>query len=114
MVIRVRMDGAGAEDELRSLRTWLEAEPEVSRHAAMSWATPPTQPGHMGPEVMEWLQLVTDTAWNAANFVLAYAAWRRTRHDKPTVTVEYDGARVTINDAEPETVAALIRTLSRG
>lgn len=113
MVIRIGMDGPDAEGELRSLREWLEAEPEVSRHAAMSWVGPPSRAGSMGAEAMEWLQLVTDTAWNAANFVLAYTAWRRTRHHRPTARVAYNGVTVTIDDADPETVAVLSRALAR-
>ncbi|MFD8320882.1 effector-associated constant component EACC1 [Kitasatospora purpeofusca] len=113
MAIRLSMDGVGAEDELRSLREWLQAKPEIRRHAVMSWEAAPPQGGRMGAGGMDWLQLITDNGWNAANFAMAYVAWRRTRRLTPTVTIECNGLTVTVDGADAETVARISRALTQ-
>ncbi|MER7772956.1 hypothetical protein [Kitasatospora sp. NPDC096140] len=112
MAFRIKIDGIGAEDEIRSLREWLEVKPEIRQHATIAWHTEPTTPGHMSGGAMEWLQFVTDNAWNAANFTLAYIAWRKTRRNPPTVVIETNGTRVSIEGSDAEVAAQIALALS--
>jgi hypothetical protein len=113
MVIRISMDGVGADEELRSLREWLIDTPEVRQNAAVTLEAAPSQPGRMGAGAMEWIQLITGNAWSAASFAMAYVAWRSSRRLGPTVTIEHNGVKLTLHDADAETVARITRDLTQ-
>jgi hypothetical protein len=112
MVIRISMDGPGADEELRSLRAWLEDSPDVGRNAVMSWQIATPQTGYMGAGAIEWLELVTSNTWSAASFALAYAAWCRSRRLSPAVTIEHNGVTLSLDGADAETVARITRMLA--
>ncbi|WUC43344.1 hypothetical protein OG692_16265 [Streptomyces cellulosae] len=112
MTFRIKIEGADAEDEIRSLREWLEAKPEIRQHATIAWHTEPTTPGHMSGGAMEWLQFITDNAWSASNFTLAYIAWRGTRRTPPTAVIEANGVRVSIEGSDAEVTARITQALS--
>ncbi|MGW3728857.1 effector-associated constant component EACC1 [Streptomyces sp. NPDC000851] len=112
MIFRIKIDGADAEDELRSLRAWLEVSPQIRQHATIAWHTEPTTPGHMSGGAMEWLQFITDNAWSAANFTVAYITWRRTRRNPRTAVIETNGVRVSIEGADAEVTARIAEALS--
>ncbi|WP_406264413.1 hypothetical protein OH779_14570 [Actinacidiphila glaucinigra] len=111
MLMRLRVDGEGAEDELRSLREWLLDDPDIRYYATISWDSAPPEPGEMG--ATEWLQLVTDNGWQVANFAVAYLAWRRTRRSGCELTIERNGITVTIKGISDTEIAEHIeRSLS--
>ncbi|MGW5598362.1 effector-associated constant component EACC1 [Streptomyces rochei] len=109
--MRISMVGQGAEEELRSLRAWLLEDPNVRRHAKVSWETSQPQPGTMGADAFAVLQLVTDNFWQITTFSVTYAAWRKTRTRSPRVTIEHDGKSVTIEGSDAETLERIIRSL---
>ncbi|WP_443066999.1 effector-associated constant component EACC1 [Streptomyces sp. NBC_01261] len=106
------MVGQGADEELRSLRSWLLESPEVRRHAKISWENPALPAGTMGTDALSVLQLATDNVWQIATFSISYAAWRKTRTRSPRVTLEYNGNSVIIEGCDPEMVERIIRSLS--
>ncbi|GGV44456.1 effector-associated constant component EACC1 [Streptomyces spectabilis] len=110
--MQIRMDGPGADEELRSLRLWLLEIPEIRQHAKISWLTVDPQPEEMSAGALDALQLVTDNLWQMATFSLAYATWRKTRVRSPRVTVEYNGKIVTIEGDDSDVVERVIRTLA--
>ncbi|CDR06555.1 predicted protein [Streptomyces iranensis] len=112
MVIRISMQGRGAEEELRSLRTWLLETPEVRQHSKISWDATAPEPGEMGSGTTEILQLVTDNVWQATTFALAYISWRSTRRRAPKVTIEHNGNRLAI-EGDEESVQRIVRALTR-
>ncbi|MFJ4242790.1 hypothetical protein ACIP17_19505 [Streptomyces iakyrus] len=105
------MVGHGADEELRSLRSWLLETPEIRRHARISWQTGDPSPTEMGAGAVETLQLITDNFWQIATFSLSYAAWRSTRRRAPRVTIEYNGNSVTIEGSDDETAERIVQAL---
>ncbi|MEV0036210.1 hypothetical protein [Streptomyces sp. NPDC050804] len=106
-------DGDTAEGELRSLHTWLLAEPAARRHARPVLDTArPHRAGAQG-DVIDLISLVVSSGFSAASLALSLAAWRATRPGQPVVTVERpDGARVTISDSSPEETRRLLESLT--
>lgn len=109
MRCEVHVDG---EEELRSLVAWLRAEPGVRRNATISLEAGPAEPDTMG-DALGWVQLVAGTGLQAADFVLALTAWRRTRPHAPRVTVRRGDIEVTVDGGDPDTVAAVVRVLEQ-
>ncbi|MGA5552389.1 effector-associated constant component EACC1 [Streptomyces pseudogriseolus] len=82
----VRAAGRGEWGELRSLQGWLRADPVVRRSAVVGVRGGVPGPGEMGT-VLDVLELVTGNGWSAASFVLAVAAWRQSRPQRPQVEI---------------------------
>jgi hypothetical protein len=110
MSIQIRMAGPDADRELGSLYAWLQEEPDIRRYSSMSLV--PTEPSdsEMGAE-FEVIKLVVDSGFQALSLALAYASWRATRPRHPQVTIEHGGAKVTLDDDDPDTVQAIIRAV---
>lgn len=108
--ISVRISGREAEQDLRSLCDWLRHEPDVSRHARISLASAEPQPGEMGA-ALEAIQLITDGSFQALSFAVAYVSWRGTRLGRSQVTIERHGTKVTLDDADPDTVNKIVHAL---
>ncbi|WP_432179652.1 effector-associated constant component EACC1 [Streptomyces sp. NBC_00063] len=111
-MMQIRMDGPGADQELRSLRTWLLETPAIRQHAKVSWAVTAPQHEEMGAGALDTLQLITDNFWQITTFSLSYAAWRKTRTRSPRVTIECNGKTVTIEGGDDEAVERLIQALT--
>jgi hypothetical protein len=112
--MRVSMVGDGAEEELRSLRAWLLESPEIRQHARISWEAEEPKPGEMGGgSTFEAIKLVTDNLWQIATFALSYAAWKKTRTRNPSVTIEHDGRRITIEGEDSGMVERIAQELAR-
>jgi peptide/nickel transport system substrate-binding protein len=113
MPIRIYMSGPDSERELASLYAWLGEEWSVRQHARMSMAAPEPGPSDMGA-AFDVIQLVVDSGFQAANFALAYAAWRSTRAAHPKVTIEIDGARnVEVEGTDADATEAIVRFLEQ-
>lgn len=101
-----------AEAELRSLHMWLMANPAARRHAKPALgASRPLPPGAQGNTV-DLVSLVVSSGFNAASLAMSLVAWRATRPQRPTVTVDRpDGLTITISDSSPEEARRLIELL---
>ncbi len=110
MPIEIRVAGPSADQELASLYSWLREEPGVRRHARISLTAAEPLPGQMGA-AFDIIQLVVDSGFQALNLALAYATWRSTRPVRPQVIIERGGTRLTLDDADPDTVDAIVRAL---
>jgi hypothetical protein len=110
VAIQIHMSGPDAERELGSLYAWLQEEPDIRHHASMSLRSAETSPSEMGL-AFDVIQLVVDSGFQTLSLALAYATWRATRPGRPQVTIERDGAKVTVDDADPDTVQAIVRAI---
>jgi hypothetical protein len=111
-MMRISMVGSGADEELRSFRSWLLDTPEIRQHAKISWETAEPDPGEMGAGALETLQLITDNFWQIATFSLSYAAWRETRTRSPRVIIEYNDKVVTLEGSDNAAVERIIQALT--
>lgn len=112
MRIDVRV-GAEA-DELRSLRQWLGADREIRKSSSLTLQEQPPEPGRMGG-LLDVIQLVTDNGWSAASFVVALAAWKRTRPQDPRIEIRRGDTVIVLtqgSDAEIERVIRALETLT--
>lgn len=108
--MRVEVHVESADSELRSLLGWLRSDPDIRRSVVLEIREEPPQEGQMGTAA-DVLQLVTDNGWNAANFVLAVVAWKRTRPRDPSLTVRRDDLADTLTDCSEEQITRIIRLL---
>ena len=68
-------------------------------------------PSDMGA-AFDVVQLVVGSGFQAANFALAYVAWRATRPGHMQATMEVDGTRqAALDDDDSEVVEVIVRTL---
>lgn len=96
--------------ELRSLHAWLRGEADIRRSASLELKETPPRPGQMG-NVVDVIQLVTDNSWSAASFVMALVAWKRTRPQNPSITINHGDIAVTLTNCSDEEVERVIRFL---
>ncbi|QKW06150.1 hypothetical protein HUT18_06775 [Streptomyces sp. NA04227] len=108
-------DGELAEEELRSLHMWLLADPAARRHAGPELGTSRAPvPGAQG-DLLDVVSLVVGSGFNAATLALSLVAWRGTRPQQPTMTVERpDGMRITVAYSSAEEARRLIESLTDG
>jgi membrane-associated two-gene conflict system component 1 (EACC1) len=99
--------GAG---ELRSLQGWLRSDPLTRRSAGIELAGSTPRPGQMGT-ALDVLQLVTGNGWSAASFVMAVAAWRKTRAQRPRVEIRRGETVVVLTDCSDEEIDRATRAL---
>ncbi|MFK8846240.1 hypothetical protein [Streptomyces sp. Ac-502] len=111
--MRVEVSVEPADDELRSLLNWLRREPEIRRTATLEMRERAPREGEMGAAA-DVLQLITDNGWNAANFALALAAWKRTRPRASRVTVRRNDLADALTDCSEEQIERIIRLLQEG
>ncbi|KUJ54561.1 hypothetical protein ACZ90_66300 [Streptomyces albus subsp. albus] len=111
--MRVEVRVEPADDELRSLLTWLRRDPDIRRTATLEMREEPPREGEMGA-VADVLQMVTENGWNAANFTLALAAWKQTRPRASRVTVRHDDLVGSLTDCSDEQVERIIQLLQEG
>ncbi|MER6187708.1 hypothetical protein [Streptomyces sp. NPDC001652] len=100
------------EAELRSLHMWLMADPIARRHAKPALgASRPLPSGAQGGTI-DLVSLVVSSGFNAASLAMSLVAWRATRPQRPTVTVDRaDGLTITISDSSAEEARRLIELL---
>ncbi|GAB3007012.1 hypothetical protein GCM10023080_085970 [Streptomyces pseudoechinosporeus] len=108
MRLEVRVGSAAG--ELRSLRGWLRADPEVGRSAVVGVEAGVPGPGEMGTG-LDVLQLVTGNGWSAASFVLAVVAWRQSRPQRPRVEIRRGETVVVLTDCSQEEIERAVRAL---
>ncbi|WP_338326658.1 effector-associated constant component EACC1 [Streptomyces lasalocidi] len=99
--------GAG---ELRSLQGWLRADPVVRRSTAVGVRGGGPEPGEMGT-ALDVLELVTGNGWSAASFVLAVAAWRQSRPQRPKVEIRRGETVIVLAEGSEDDIARAVRAL---
>ncbi|AYG83326.1 hypothetical protein DWB77_05522 [Streptomyces hundungensis] len=113
--MRVEIRVEPADDELRSLLSWLRRDPDLRRTASVEMCEQAPRPGEMGA-VADIVQLVTENGWSAANFALTLAAWKQTRPRASRVTVRHEDlvdALTDCSDEEIERITQLLRVARR-
>ncbi|MFH9606673.1 hypothetical protein [Streptomyces sp. NPDC017448] len=116
MEIVVQCSGSGAEDELRSLGRWLEADSAVRRHAqVVPGSARPATPGLQG-DLLDLITLLVSSGFSAASLAVSIASWRASRPSPPeSVIVRAVGEQIEIpGDASGEEAEAMIRRLFEG
>ncbi|MGW5326999.1 effector-associated constant component EACC1 [Streptomyces sp. NPDC004014] len=116
VAISVQADSADeGERELRSLCDWMLADAVSRRHARPALTSvAPSVPGAQGG-LVEMLNLVLGTGFNAASLALSIASWRRSRPQQTALIVERaDGMRVTLTGGTDEDARLLLAELERG
>ncbi|MFD4700943.1 effector-associated constant component EACC1 [Streptomyces niveus] len=108
--MRVEVCVEPADDELRSLLTWLRRDPDIRRTASVEMCEQPPREGEMGA-VSDILQLVTENGWSAANFALTLAAWKQTRPRASRVTVRHEDFVDALTDCSDEEIERITRLL---
>ncbi|MEV0530060.1 hypothetical protein AB0I66_42305 [Streptomyces sp. NPDC050439] len=99
--------GAG---ESRSLQGWLRADPAVRRSVVVGARADVPGPGQMGA-ALDVLELVTGNGWSAASFVLAVAAWRQSRPQRPQVEIRRGETVIVLAEGSEEEIARAVRAL---
>ncbi|MFD8915963.1 hypothetical protein [Streptomyces sp. NPDC059575] len=95
---------------MRSLQGWLRADPVVRRSAVVGVHSGVPGPGEMGA-VLDVLELVTGNGWSAASFVLAVAAWRQSRPQRPQVEIRRGETVIVLAEGSEEEIARAVRAL---
>lgn len=110
MALEIRMTGPDSDQKLASLCAWPCEDVDVHSHASISLIrrAEPAE-GAMG-SAFDAIQLMIDSGFQALNFALAYDAWRSSRRSRPKVTIEHDGAEVTL-DERRNTIDVIVRVL---
>ncbi|MER5356891.1 hypothetical protein [Streptomyces sp. NPDC002785] len=114
--IILQCSGGGAEEELRSLSQWLEADSAVRRHVQIAPGTSrPLIPGQQG-DLLDLITLVVSSGFSAASLAVSIASWRASRPTPPAVIVTRDaGERAEIpSDASSQETEASVRRLLEG
>lgn len=109
MRLEVRVESAGM--ELLSLQGWLRADPMVRRSTVMEVGGSVPGPGEMGTG-LDVLGLVTGNGWSAASFVLAVAAWRQSRPQRPRVEIRRGDTVIVLTDCSQEEIERATRALA--
>jgi hypothetical protein len=97
--------------ELRSLQSWLRADPVVRRSTEVEVGGNVPGPGEMGT-ALDVLGLVTGNGWSAASFVLAVAAWRQSRPQRPRVEILRGDTVIVLTDCSQEEIEQATRALA--
>ncbi|MER5260403.1 hypothetical protein [Streptomyces sp. NPDC002855] len=96
--------------ELRSLQGWLRADPVVRRSVVVGVRGGVQGPGEMGT-ALDVLGLVTGNGWSAASFVVAVAAWRQSRPQRPRVEIRRGETVIVLAEGSQEEIARAVRAL---
>lgn len=110
MEFSVRVVGPDDDRAVTSLYRWLVQDPDVRGHATVSLVPAPRRPGDMGGTV-ELINVLLGNGIALAGLVLAVISWRQSRPRPPVTYIERGDLRISVEDASPETVRALLRAL---
>lgn len=108
--IYLRLEGDEAEGALRSLYAWLLNDRKVIENASVSLVSQPVKPGEMGAS-LDAVKLVVDNGFQTLNLALAYAAWRRTRRERPPISIEIRNTRTPLPGSDREVIDQIVRVL---
>lgn len=108
--MRVDVRVAAEADELRSLHNWLRADTDIRRSSWLTLQEQPPEPGQMGG-LVDVIQLVTDNGWSAASFVVALAAWKRTRPQDPRIEIRRGETVIVLTQCSDGEIDRAVRAL---
>jgi adenosine deaminase len=108
---RVVIEGRFIGEDLRRLTQWLRDDELVGDEAHVALSSAPSSPADMGT-AFDAIQLTVDSGFQVANLVLAIAVWRGSRSNPPTVAIERNGTRVTVDSDDPAIVARIAAALA--
>ncbi|MDQ0794980.1 hypothetical protein [Streptomyces sp. B1I3] len=108
---QVVIEGRFVGEDLRRLTQWLRDDELVGDEADVVLSSAPSSPGDMGA-AFDAIQLTVDSGFQVANLVLAIAVWRSSRSKPPTVAIERNGTRVTVDSDDPAVVARIAAALA--
>ncbi|MGN9844239.1 effector-associated constant component EACC1 [Nonomuraea sp. H19] len=111
--IYIAMNGNEAEQEVRSLCTWLQEDDYIRRNAQVTFQASPPSQGSMGPD-FETIELLVSSGFELANLALAYLSWRASRIERPPVTIRRGDIEVTLSESDPETIRKVFDALDSG
>jgi len=113
MQVRVRLEQPDV-PAMIELRDWLDRDDRLGPGSAPSWGGEPAD-GHMSG-ALGWLQFGVGTALALGQLLVAIAAWRDSRPDKPSVLVsaetEHGIETVHIDTSDPDALDRAVRALS--
>jgi hypothetical protein len=99
-------------DAMVELRHWISSDERLPAQVRAPGETRPAE-GDLGTAV-DVLQLVIGSAIALGQLVMSIAQWRQSRGDQPRVRVSArrpDGVTVTIETADPDALAEVVRQL---
>jgi hypothetical protein len=112
MQVRVRPEQADVAAMIE-LREWLNRDHRLSRVSTVETGGEPADGAMSG--TLEWLQFAVDGALGLGQLLIAIAAWRASRPDKPNVLVSAGAAHgievVRIDTGDPEAIDKAVRAL---
>lgn len=111
MEFSVRVVGPDDDHAVTSLYRWLVQDADVRRHATVSLPPAPRRPGDMGGGTIELIDVLLGNGIGLAGLVLAVVSWRRSRPRPPMTYIEHGDLRISVEDASPETIRALLAAL---
>ena len=113
MLVRISAaDGDEGVPGTLDLYRWLQQDPDVQRHAALSLGPARTDDTTtMG--TVEIITTVVGQTFTALNLALSYATWRAARRTAPSVTITVDGRSATVQGDSDEAVRLIVDLLDR-
>ncbi|MFG2644543.1 hypothetical protein ACGFYP_26650 [Streptomyces sp. NPDC048370] len=108
--MRVDVRVSAEDDELRSLHQWLRTDADIRRSSSLSLQEQRPAPGQMGG-LLDVIQLVTDNGWSAASFVVALAAWKRTRPQDPRIEIRRGDTVIVLTQCSEDEINRAIQAL---
>ncbi|MFJ2831462.1 hypothetical protein ACIPC1_28520 [Streptomyces sp. NPDC087263] len=101
------------EEELRSLHQWLLADPIARRCARPSLGASRSSPPGAQGDLIDLVSLIVGSGFSTASLAMSLAAWRATRPQNPTITLDHEGGvSITISGSSTEEARRLIEVLS--
>jgi hypothetical protein len=113
--VRLQLRVHADPEETELLREWLEEDPSVQRDAGLRLGRA-EDPEHQGVDI-QVLSLAITSTLTAANVVLQVVNWRRTRPQRPVVTITQElpnGTVVRIDTFDSDAIAQAVRKLEIG
>jgi hypothetical protein len=95
--------------DLNSLYHWLSMDDDVTREARLSMGSSGRRTDAQSP--LDVIDILLSNATAIGSLLIAYSTWRRTRPDKPSITLEIGGTEMTVHDPDDETIQRLIKAL---
>lgn len=109
MEIRVRVEERG-NAQLQSLYRWITTDLNISADAKFKLQSVPAEAGRMGPDAST-LNAVVGNVLALGSLVVSIAAWRKSSHSRPNISLETENVQVLI-DADIDDVDQVVLRLT--
>ncbi|GAA1028865.1 hypothetical protein GCM10009557_15420 [Virgisporangium ochraceum] len=108
MHLQLSVDRA-ANGDIFQLHKWLASDPRIAGRASLSIPQADPASGAMGP--LEVIDVVLGRSIDLCALIVACAAWREAKRNSATVTIERQGIRAEVTDAEPRSIEQITETI---